>query len=421
VIDLRLLRDDPDTVRASQRARGADPSAVDRLLAADAARRSAVATGDQLRAQQKELGRSVGKASAQDRPALLMRGKELAAGVKQAEAAEASANKALADAHKAIANVVQDGAPAGGEQDFVVLKHVGEPPTLAGPVRDHLELGELLGAIDTDRGSKVSGARFYFLRGVGAQLQWALLNLAVTTAVSHGLTPMIPPVLVKPEAMEGTGFLGEHADEVYRLEADDLYLVGTAEVPLAAYHANEILDLAGDPVRYVGWSSCFRREAGSYGKDTRGIIRVHQFDKVEMFSYCRPEQAADEHARLLSFEEEMLAAVEIPYRVIDVAAGDLGSSAARKFDCEAWVPSQQTYREMTSTSNCTTYQARRLGIRYRDADGRPQIAATLNGTLATTRWLVAILENHQQPDGSVTVPAALRPGLGGREVLEPTR
>jgi len=208
---------------------------------------------------------------------------------------------------------------------------------------------------------------------------------------------------------------------VYRLEADDLYLVGTAEVPLAAYHSDEILDLSGDPVRYVGWSSCFRREAGSYGKDTRGIIRVHQFDKVEMFAYCRPEQAADEHLRLLAFEEQMLAAIEVPYRVIDVAAGDLGSSAARKYDCEAWVPSQQAYRELTSTSNCTTFQARRLSIRYRDADGKPQIAATLNGTLATTRWIVAILENHQLPDGSVRVPAALRPGLGGREVLEPAR
>jgi seryl-tRNA synthetase len=421
VIDLRLLRDDPEAVRASQRARGADPSAVDRLLDADAARRAAVANADRLRAQQKELGRSVGKASPEDRPALLARGKELAAQVRDAEAAETDANAMLTRAHLAIANVVQEGAPAGGEQDFVVLKHVGEPPALAAPVRDHLELGERLGAIDTDRGAKVSGARFYFLRGVGAQLQWALLNLAVSTAVGHGFVPMIPPVLVKPEAMEGTGFLGEHADEVYRLEADDLYLVGTAEVPLAGYHTGEILDLSGDPLRYAGWSSCFRREAGSYGKDTRGIIRVHQFDKVEMFVFCRPEQAAEEHARLLAFEEEMLAAVEIPYRVIDVAAGDLGSSAARKFDCEAWVPSQETYREMTSTSNCTTFQARRLGIRYRDDDGRPQIAATLNGTLATTRWLVAILENHQQPDGSVRVPAALRSGLGGREVLEPAR
>jgi seryl-tRNA synthetase len=270
-----------------------------------------------------------------------------------------------------------------------------------------------------ERGAKVSGARFYFLRGVGAQLQWAMLNLAVNKAIANGFIPMIPPVLVKPESMEGTGFLGEHADEVYRLAADDLFLVGTSEVPMAAYHADEILDLSDGPIHYVGWSSCFRREAGSYGKDTRGILRVHQFDKVEMFSYCRPEEAADEHQRLLGFEEEMLAEMEIPYRVIDVAAGDLGTSAARKFDCEAWVPTQQTYRELTSTSNCTTFQARRLSVRYRDDDGKPQTAATLNGTLATTRWLVAILENHQLPDGSVRVPKALQPGLGGREVLEP--
>jgi seryl-tRNA synthetase len=220
--------------------------------------------------------------------------------------------------------------------------------------------------------------------------------------------------------MEGTGFLGAHASEVYRLEADDLYLVGTSEVPLAAYHGNEILDLpAGQPRRYAGWSSCYRREAGSYGKDTRGIIRVHQFDKVEMFSYCRPDEAHDEHLRLLAWEEEMLAKVEVPYRVVDVAAGDLGSSAARKYDCEAWVPSQNAYREVTSTSNCTTFQARRLGVRYRDDDGKPQPAATLNGTLATTRWIVPILENHQQPDGSVTVPKALQPFLGGRDILEP--
>lgn len=419
MIDLRFLREDPDAVRASQRARGDDPAAVDRLLAADAARRAAVSAGDGLRAEQKELGRAIGKASAEDRPALLERGKELAAQVKAAEAAEATANEELAAAHKAIGNIVEPGVPPGGEDDYVVIKHVGEVPTLPEPVRDHLELGELLGAIDTERGAKVSGARFYFLRGAGAQLQWALLNLAVTRAAAAGFIPMIPPVLVKPESMEGTGYLGAHSDEIYYLAADDLYLVGTAEVPLAAYHADEILDLSGGPQRYVGWSSCFRREAGSYGKDTRGVIRVHQFDKVEMFSFCRPEEAAAEHLRLLAFEEEMLAAIEVPYRVIDTAAGDLGLSAARKFDCEAWLPSQQTYRELTSTSNCTTFQARRLAVRYRDEDGKPQIAATLNGTLATTRWIVAILDNHQLPDGSVRVPEALRPGLGGREVLEP--
>ena len=411
VIDLRILRDDPELVRDSQRARGADPRTVDRLLAADVARRSAVATGDSLRAEQKAFGRTIGKAAPGDRPALLERGKEMAAAVKAAEATELAANQELSAAQLALPNVIE-GAPPGGEQDFVVIKHVGQPPALDFEPRDHLELSEGLAAIDMERGAKVSGARFYFLRGVGAQLQWAMLNLAVNKAIANGFIPMIPPVLVKPESMEGTGFLGEHADEVYRLAADDLYLVGTSEVPLAAYHSGEILDLTGGPMRYVGWSSCFRREAGSYGRDTRGILRVHQFEKVEMFSYCRPQDAEVEHQRLLEFEEEMLAEMEIPYRVIDVAAGDLGSSAARKFDCEAWVPTQQAYRELTSTSNCTTFQARRLGVRYRDEDGRPQVAATLNGTLATTRWLVAILENHQQADGSVTVPKALQPFVG---------
>ena len=419
MIDLRILRDRPDLVRASQAARGASSADVDTLLQADVDRRAAVSAADSLRAEQKAFGRTVGKAKPDDRPALLARGKELAAEVKRAEAAETAANEALGAAHKAIANVIEPGVPAGGEDDYVVLEHIGEPTAFDFEPKDHLALGEGLRAIDTERGAKVSGARFYFLRGVGARLQFALLNLAISKALANGFVPMITPVLVKPESMEGTGFLGAHAAEVYRLEADDLYLVGTSEVPLAAYHSDEILDLSAGPIRYAGWSSCFRREAGSYGKDTRGIIRVHQFDKVEMFSYCKPEDAAAEHANLLSFEKEMLAAVEVPYRVIDVAAGDLGSSAARKYDCEAWVPTQRSYRELTSTSNCTTFQARRLGIRYRDDDGKPQIAATLNGTLATTRWLVAILENHQLPDGSVRVPQALRPGLGGLEVLEP--
>ncbi len=419
MIDLRILRDDPDVVRASQRARGADPGAVDRLLDADARRRAAVAAADGLRAEQKVLGRSVGKASAGERPALLEQGKRLAAEVKAAEALEVAANQDLSGALLSIPNVIEKQTPPGGEQDFRLIEQVGEAPQFPFAPRDHLELFENLGGLDMERGAKVSGARFYFLRGIGARLQWAMLNLAMATAIGNGFVPIIPPVLVKPESMEGTGFLGEHSDEVYHLPADDLYLVGTSEVPLAAFHSREILDLSTDPLRYVGWSSCFRREAGSYGKDTRGIIRVHQFDKVEMFSYCRPDEAAEEHQRLLGFERQMLDLMEIPYRIIDVAAGDLGSSAARKFDCEAWVPSQGAYRELTSTSNCTTFQARRLGVRYRDPGGKPQVAATLNGTLATTRWLVAILENHQQQDGSVRVPAALRPGLGGIEVLEP--
>ena len=415
MIDLKLVREEPDVVRRSQLGRGEDPTLVDALLAADAARRAAISTADTLRAEQKVASKEVGSASAGDRPALLERAKALAAEVKRAETQQAEAEAALNTAHLLIPNVIIEGVPPGGEDDFVVLDVIGEPPILENP-KDHVELGEALHLIDTERGAKVSGSRFYFLTGRGALLQLGLLQLAVRLATDNGFTLMIPPVLVRPEVMAGTGFLGAHADEIYHLEADDLYLVGTSEVPLAGYHADEILDLSAGPLRYAGWSSCFRREAGSYGKDTRGIIRVHQFDKVEAFVYCRPEEAEAEHQRLLGWQRRMLELIEVPYRVIDVAAGDLGSSAARKFDCEAWVPTQQAYRELTSTSNCTTFQARRLATRYRDEHGKPQIAATLNGTLATTRWLVAILENHQQPDGSVRVPEALVPFVGS-EVL----
>ena len=417
MIDLRLLRDEPDKIRASQRMRGESTSVVDDLLHADEQRRLATQRFELVRAEQNKLGKQIPKATGDERAALLARTKELSAEVKAAEAAATEAEAALRRAQFAVPNLVEDGAPAGGEDDFVVLREVGEKPALTDP-KDHLELGEGLKAIDTERGAKVSGSRFYYLTGVGALLQLGLLQMAIAQAVEHGFTPSITPVLVKPESMEGTGFLGAHAAEVYRLEADDLYLVGTSEVALAAYHSGEIIDL-DTPQRYAGWSSCFRREAGSHGRDVRGILRVHQFDKVEMFSFVKPEDAVAEHQKLLAMEEEMLAKVEVPYRVIDVAAGDLGSSAARKYDCEAWVPSQGRYREVTSTSNCTTFQARRLNIRYRDADGKPQTAATLNGTLATTRWLIPMLENHQQPDGSVLVPKALQPYLGGRDVLEP--
>ncbi|MFZ3271693.1 MAG: serine--tRNA ligase [Mycobacterium sp.] len=417
MIDLKLLRENPDAVRRSQTSRGEDPALVDTLLAADTARRTAISTADSLRADQKAASKKVGAASADERPALLQQARDLADEVKAAEAQQASAEAEFAAAHLAISNVIIDGVPAGGEDDYAVLDVVGEPAAIDNP-KDHLELGEALGLIDTERGAKVSGSRFYFLTGQGALLQLGLLQMAIRLAADNGFVPIIPPVLVRPEVMAGTGFLGAHADEVYRVEADDLYLVGTSEVPLAGYHADEILDLSGGPLRYAGWSSCFRREAGSYGKDTRGIIRVHQFDKVEAFVYCTPADAEAEHERLLGWQREMLARIEVPYRVIDVAAGDLGSSAARKFDCEAWVPTQQAYRELTSTSNCTTFQARRLATRYRDPNGKPQIAATLNGTLATTRWLVAILENHQRPDGSVRIPEALVPFVG-TEVLVP--
>ena len=424
MIDLRALRDDPDAVRASQVLRGADPGLVDSVLDLDARRRSALADFERLRAEQKALGKTVSGAQGEAKATALAHARTLAHGVKEAQAASDAAAAALDETVTRIDNLVIEGVPAGGEEDYAVLRHVGAPRDFAAEgfvPRDHLDLGERLAAIDTERGAKVSGARFYFLTGVGARLELALLMAAMDRAVAAGFVPMITPTLVKPEMMRGTGFLGEHADEVYRLEADDLYLVGTSEVALAGYHAGEILDLAGGPRRYAGWSACYRREAGSYGKDTRGIIRVHQFHKVEMFSYVDPADAEAEHERLLGFEEEMLRLVGLPYRVIDVAAGDLGSSAARKFDCEAWLPTQGRWLELTSTSNCTTYQARRLGIRRRTEAGETQVVATLNGTLATTRWIVALLENHQQADGSVTVPEGLRPYLGGLEVLEPVR
>jgi len=390
---------------------------VDELLTADRARRESLAEFERLRAEQKALGKQIPGARGDEKQALLDKARHLAAAVKTAEA-NADGNQEIFDRTALeLSNLIEEGVPAGGEDDYVVIREVGERPVLDQP-RDHLELGEGLRAIDMVRGAKVSGSRFYYLTGVGAQLELGILNLAIAKAASAGFTPVITPTLVRPEIMGGTGFLGAHSEEVYRLEADDLYLVGTSEVPLAGYHADEILDLSAGPIRYAGWSACYRREAGSHGRDTRGIIRVHQFHKVEMFSYCREEDAADEHRRLLAWEEDMLAAMELPYRVIDVAAGDLGMSAVRKFDCEAWLPSQQRWMEVTSASNCTTFQARRLGIRERTEHGTRPVS-TLNGTLGTTRWIVALLENHQQPDGSVRVPKSLRPYLDGRDLLEP--
>jgi seryl-tRNA synthetase len=417
VLDLRVIRDDPERLRASQRARGERPETVDELLAADRARRESLAEFERLRAEQKALGKQIPGAQGDEKQALLDKARHLAAAVKAAEANADGTQEIFDRTALELSNLIEDGVPAGGEDDYVVLHEVGQRPEIDQP-GDHLELGEGLRAIDVVRGAKVSGSRFYYLTGVGAQLELGILNLAMAKAIAAGFTAVITPTLVRPEIMGGTGFLGAHSEEVYRLEADDLYLVGTSEVPLAGYHADEILDLTAGPLRYAGWSACYRREAGSHGRDTRGIIRVHQFQKVEMFSYCHEEDAVDEHRRLLAWQEEMLAAVELPYRVIDVAAGDLGSSAARKFDCEAWLPSQQRWMEVTSASNCTTFQARRLGIRERTEHGTRPVA-TLNGTLGTTRWIVALLENHQQPDGSVRVPAALQPFLGGRDLLEP--
>ena len=412
MIDLKLLRDNPDLIRESQRARGANVELVDHAIAADQKRRSAIVEFERVRAEQNALSKSIGGAKGDEKSALLEKAKDLAASVKEADAlraqAEAEADKILAD----LANIADTRAPIGGEEDFVVLEEIGRPTTFDFTPKDHVELGKILGAIDTERGAKVSGSRFYYLTGNGALLEFALINLAMSKAVAAGFIPVVTPALVKPHAMEGTGFLGQAAENVFHLEQDDFYLVGTSEVPLAAYHMDEILDGDKFPLRYAGFSSCFRREAGTYGKDTRGIIRVHQFDKVEMFSFCLPEDAAAEHERLLAWEKDFLNDLEIPYRVIDVATGDLGSSAVRKFDCEAWIPTQNAYREVTSTSNCTEFQSRRLNIRYKDGSGTRPVA-TLNGTLcAIPRIIVAILENHQQADGSVNIPKALIPFLG---------
>lgn len=419
MIDLKFLRENPDVARASQQARGEDPALVDQLLATDEKRRASIQKADELRSEQKAFGKKIGQAAPEDRPALLEGSNELKEKVKAAEEEQKAAEADVEKLQYRIANIVE-GAPAGGEEDFVVLEHVGEVPEFDFEVKDHLDLGEALGIIDMKRGTKVGGARFYYLVDDGAWMQLGMLMLAAQKAREAGFKVMVPPVLVRPEIMAGTGFLDAHDEEIYYLERDDMYLVGTSEVALAGYHRDEIIDLSDGPLLYAGWSSCFRREAGSYGKDTKGILRVHQFDKLEMFAYCKPEDAEEMHQKLLGLEREMLAAVEVPYRIIDVAAGDLGSSAARKYDTEAWVPSQGTYRELTSTSNCTTFQARRLGTRYRDGDGKTQIAATLNGTLATTRWLVAILENNQRADGSVAVPEALRPWVG-KDVLTPKK
>jgi len=422
VIDPKLLRTNPDLVRRSQEARGESVELVDKLVSADEARRSAIAAFENLRAEQKELGKQVAQAKGEEKAAVLARTRDLSVQVKAAQA-EADTSGATFDAlMKSLPNVVFEDVPRGGEDDLYVLETIGTPRDFAAEgfvPRDHLEIGELLGAIDVERGAKVSGSRFYFLTGIGARLEFALLNLAMSKAMGWGFTPIIPPALVKPSAMEGTGFLGQAAQDVYHLPADDLYLVGTSEVAMAAYHSEEILDAASLPRHYVGYSPCFRREAGSYGKDTRGIFRVHWFDKVEMFVYCDPADAEAEHQKLLGFEKEFIAALEIPFQVLDVASGDLGLSAARKYDCYAWLPTQDKYREITSTSNCTEFQARRLNIRMRDGDGVRSLA-TLNGTLcAMTRVIIMLLENHQQADGSVYVPAALRPYLDGMEYLRP--
>ena len=415
MIDIKFLRENPDVVRASQKGRGENVELVDQILAIDEKKRAAVTEFEALRQEQNALSKSVGAAKGDEKTALLENAKALADKVKAADSRRAEVEEQTKQLILQLSNLLDTEAPIGGEEDFVTIEHVGTPRDFGKDgfePKDHVELGKLLGAIDTERGAKVAGSRSYYLTGVGALLEFALVNYAIQSALKNGFTPVIPPVLVNPAAMEGTGFLGQAAENVYRIEKDDVYLVGTSEVPLAAMHMDETLPAEKLPLRYAGYSSCFRREAGTYGKDTRGIIRVHQFDKVEMFTFCKPEDAKAEHARLLQWEKDFLIAMEIPFRVIDVASGDLGSSATRKFDIEAWIPTQGAYREVTSTSNCTEFQARRLNIRYKDSEGTKALA-TLNGTLvAIPRMIVAILENHQNADGTVNVPAALQPFLG---------
>ena len=424
MLDIQFIREHPEVVKESQRKRGESVELVDEVLRSDEVRRSSLKKFEEARAQQKEIGKQVAKAPADEKAALIAKTKELSEQVSAYKADADSANEEYTTAMWKLSNIVEPEAPEGGEDDYVVVKKVGTIRDFAAEgfePKDHLTLGEEVAGIDMKRGVKVSGSRFYFLRGDIARLQIAMLTMAVDQAQEHDFVLAITPTLVRPEVMRGTGFLNSLADEIYRLrEPDEDYLVGTSEVALAGMHEDEILDLSNGPLRYCGWSSCYRREAGAAGKDTSGIIRVHQFDKVEMFVYCKPEDSYEQHKHLLAMEEEMLGKVEVPYRVIDTAAGDLGSSAARKFDCEAWVPTQGRYRELTSTSNCTQYQARRLNIRERVENGTEPVA-TLNGTLATTRWLVAIMENHQQKDGSIVIPQAMRPYMGGKEVIEPTK
>ncbi|WP_279075679.1 serine--tRNA ligase [Alloscardovia omnicolens] len=424
MLDIQFIREHADIVKESQRKRGESVELVDETLRADQERRDSLKAFEDARAQQKAMGKKVASAPNEEKAALIAQTKELAAQVAQFKDATDKATATYTDLMWKFSNVVEDDAPAGGEDDYVVVQEIGTPRDFSAEgfePKNHLDLGVGVAGIDMTRGAKVSGSRFYFLRGAIARMELAMLTMAVDQAENNGFIMTTTPTLVRPEIMAGTGFLNAHADEIYRLrEPDDSYLVGTSEVALAGMHADEIIDLSNGPLRYAGWSSCYRREAGSAGKDTMGIIRVHQFNKVEMFTYVKQEDSQAEHKRLLAMEQEMLGKVEVPYRIIDTAAGDLGSSAARKFDCEAWVPTQGRYRELTSTSNCTEYQARRLNIRERVDEGGTRPVATLNGTLATTRWLVAILENQQNADGSINVPAAMRPYMGGKEVIEPT-
>jgi seryl-tRNA synthetase len=405
MIDSRLLREDPDLIRASLHRRGVDLD-VDRLVELEAQARRKRQEAEELRARQRDAGRLIANLAGEEKEKAIAEVAELAAAVKTATADADRLGSELDLALLEVPNLVApDAADGHTDADNLEIKRVGEP---GGGDLDHATLGESLGIVDTGRGVKVSGSRFAYLKGKGALLELSLVRWSMDRLVDAGFTPMIPPVLVREAALEGTGFFPEAREQVYEVPRDELFLVGTSEVPLAAYHGDEILERESLPLRYAGFSTCFRREAGTYGKDTAGIFRVHQFDKVEMFAFTNPESSAEEHEHLLGVEESLVQELEIPYRVVNVAAGDLGASAAKKFDIEAWFPSEQNYREITSCSNTTDYQARRLKVRARGDDGN-FVVHTLNGTAcAVGRTISAILENHQQPDGSVVIPEALR-------------
>jgi seryl-tRNA synthetase len=411
MLDLRSIREDPAPVRAALERVGAAED-LDRLLELDGRRRELLPEVEGLRAQRNEASEAIGAAKrvGEDAAEAIARMRDVSARIKSLESELETVETDRDDLAARIPNPPDPEAPDGDtDEDAVVLREVGEVPSFGFEVRDHLDLGRALGLIETEKAAVASGSRFAYLLGDLVLLELALIRYAVEIVGSEGFTPVVPPVLVREGPLYGTGFFPGEREMIYEVEKDELFLVGTSEVALASLHADEILEPGALPIRYAGISTCFRREAGAAGKDTRGIFRVHQFDKVEMFSFVEPAAAKDEHERLLAIEERILGGLEIPYRVVDIPVGDLGAPAARKFDCEAWIPSQERYRELTSTSNTTDYQARRLGCRYRpSAGGSPEHVHTLNGTaVAVGRTLIAIMENHQQGDGSIEVPGAL--------------
>jgi seryl-tRNA synthetase len=414
MIDIRQIRDDFEQTAQALARRGVSREQLDSIRALDERRRALITEGDALRAEQREGSRRIGSAPPEQRAELIAQVKAVSTRLDQLEPAQAEAEDALERALAVIPNLPHPSSPDGeDESDAVELYRFGTMPESDFPVRDHVELGEALGIIDIPRAVKVSGSRFAYLKGTAVLLEFALIRWGLDRLMANGFLPVVPPVLTRSEALYGTAFLPTGADQLYHMERDDLYLVGTSEVPLAGLHMNEILEREELPLRYGGFSTCFRREAGTYGKDTRGMFRVHQFDKLEMFSFVLPEDSEAEHERMRDIEVALFEDLGMHGRVVDIAVGDLGASAARKFDCEVWLPGQQAYRELTSTSNCTDYQARRLRCRYRAAEGGTELVHTLNGTLiAVGRTLIALLENHQRADGSIAVPEALQPYLG---------